>query len=80
MLGAVIHEIHKVLSMIKDFIPCTSSKSVNKGYMMFSYQDKQYALKIVEVDEDCQKYGLFTNIDTVESYFNNTPDIKDFQN
>lgn len=79
MLGNVVHEIHKVLSMIKDFIPCTSSKSGNKGYMMFSYKDKQYALKIVEVDEDCQKYDLVTNIKTVESYFNNTSVINDIK-
>ena len=59
----VIQKIHEVLNLIKDFQTGYSSKTVSDGYMLISYKDKRYAVKLVEIENPSE--NSFDDLDRI---------------
>lgn len=60
----VIQKIHEVLNLIKDFQTGYSSKNVSDGYMMITYKDKRYAVKLVEIENPSE--NPFDDLDRIQ--------------
>ena len=61
----IVNKICEILNLIKNFKAGYSTKNAGKGYMVFSYNDKQYAVKIKEIPNDIP---LEENIESAEYY------------
>lgn len=62
----LIHKLHACLNMLKDFSAGYSSKTFTDGLMMITYKGKNYAVKIVEMDEN---EDPFDAVNCVKYYF-----------
>lgn len=60
----VIQKIHEVLNLIKDFQTGYPSKNVSDGYMMITYKDKRYAVKLVEIENPSE--NPFDDLDRIQ--------------
>lgn len=60
----VIQKIHEVLNLIKDFQTGYSSKNASDGYMMITYKDKRYAVKLVEIENPSE--NPFDDLDRIQ--------------
>jgi hypothetical protein len=62
----LIRKLFEAINLLKDFSAGYSSSTFHDGLMMITYKGKNYAVKIVEMDEN---EDPFNAIDCVKYYF-----------
>lgn len=64
----IISNIHKALSLIKNFRTGYVGDDACDGYMFIEYKDKRYAVKIVEMSNEDQEVEEYEALDNVKKY------------
>lgn len=65
----LIDKLHMVLNMVKDFGAGYTTKTAGDGYILMSYKENKYAVKIIKMDDDDQNKDIWKAIDCVQYYF-----------